>query len=1228
MSPELLPIDRKDILKVTTSFSSEPVEKFPACWRESSTTPSHPKNLWSGGGCGPSDFRRPFTGPRVSVDLGNQKDSKGGHSWETTASPNGNFNRQTDFVNSWDQLHSNDQKAKNSSPVSFTGGQRLEKGNSLGSTLDWKPIKWIRSGSLSSRGASFSHSSSCKIIGVETLDSKTDPLQPGNNTLVRSPSADTAPCLTPTTPDEANSRKKARLGWGEGLAKYEKKKVDPNDVVDKETGPRDGTIDDASISEPLVSSPSNLPAKSPNVAGYLECASPTTSCSFACSSSPGVEERTSVTEATLHTDTRNHSHACQNHTQELTFNLENLELPEGFNMSSLLDELLQTDETSGPGSRFAMDKLQVWKADISRSLEITESEIDSLEIELKSLKSDRGSCPISSSSRFLLKECNNKNIQNIEITGASTSILEKTECSQDHVGTDMVTFCGDSSKVSTFSVDDVQEKLYKSILASNIVKAKETSDEISKMLPTRVRTGISRATDNSLMAEKFVMRKRFLKFKERIISLKFRALHYYWKKDLCLLFSRKSGSKPNRKSESSFRMGFADHQRHRSSIYTRLSSPAGNLCLVPTKEMVEYANKLLYDSQIIRASRNAQKMPTFVLDKGTRTSTRFISDNGLVENPIDVEKEKSIVKAWTVEDKETFLEKYSCFGKNFRKIATFLPNKTVADCVEFYYKNHKSDDFQKTKQSSEFAKGKSKIANTYLVTSGKQRPNRETRAMVYDANGGCSILKQSNGSDSFCSEQETAAADVLAGICGSISPEALGSCVTSLVDHGDVLQKVKRCQKQGGSSSSLRCVDDETCSDDSCGEDMDSSHWTDEEKSSFMKAVRTYGKDFSMISQCVRTRSIGQCSVYFSKTKNVFGLDTIANQGSSEGTTGANQGDHDDTCMIDSGSGISQDKSSMEFRMDVDDRDSSDTNVVNNCTEPALMFENSIEQVPKLNVNLEGAADSEATEAVNVEPSPQTANSDSASGAKVEEADPVVNGSANDLSVTYYSRAGLLDLSIDDGSKLDLNAVSENVTCREIGNDFVTTSLFPKNLDRKTVVSQDDVSSKLSFRKSGQRSSSIDGYHLCCSPRRSLSCNEPQSNFKFDESLLMPRDGCIQMCPNSTTVSQEQRRCSSLDIEKASSNGDVKLFGQILTNTKANGSATGNSSNSKFENSGAHRKLASLDLDKDNDSAFGAEKNLQLNRSYGFWDGNRIQTENLATTIEVQVTIRTDSLLQ
>lgn len=222
------------------------------------------------------------------------------HSWETS-SPNGpgrlnetNDQRLADgmmnchssqphseYVNSRDQSQSRDQHNKSGTNGLGSTGQRVERENSLGS-IEWKPIKWTRSGSLSSRG-SFSHSNSSKSIGLESNETKTE-MHPKNLTPIQSPSGDATACVTSSASfEETNSRKKPRLGWGEGLAKYEKKKVEgPDDSAIK-----NGTVNSGNNLEANHSNPVILADKNPQVAGSSDCASPATPSSVACSSSPG-----------------------------------------------------------------------------------------------------------------------------------------------------------------------------------------------------------------------------------------------------------------------------------------------------------------------------------------------------------------------------------------------------------------------------------------------------------------------------------------------------------------------------------------------------------------------------------------------------------------------------------------------------------------------------------------------------------------------------------------------------------------------------------------------------------------------------------------------------------------------------------------------------------------------------------------------------------------------------
>ncbi|MBA0566663.1 hypothetical protein Golob_011461 [Gossypium lobatum] len=86
---------------------------------------------------------------------------------------------------------------------------------------------------------------------------------------------------------------------------------------------------------------------------------------------------------------------------------------------------------------------------------------------------------------------------------------------------------------------------------------------------------------------------------------------------------------------------------------------------------------------------------------------------------------------------------------------------------------------------------------------------------------------------------------------------------------------------------------------------MDPADWLDEEKSVFIKAVLSYGKDFGMISQSVGTRSKDQCQVFFSKARKCLGLDLIHPRTRSIGTPKSDDaiGDCSDTgdaCVLES----------------------------------------------------------------------------------------------------------------------------------------------------------------------------------------------------------------------------------------------------------------------------------------------------------------------------------------
>lgn len=364
-----------------------------------------------------------------------------------------------------------------------------------------------------------------------------------------------------------------------------------------------------------------------------------------------------------------------NHLEGFSFILESLELNQIANLGFSPIDLVQSDDPNSVDSNFmrstALSKLLIWKGDILKSLEMTESEIDTLENELKSLKSVSGSscpCPAASStfpmegeaklceeqgaaSNLILRpaplqivpsgdvrtdktllggvamedaHAENKD-EDIDSPGTATSkfvespSLVKTaspsdmaigECSQDlktersrrmeleplvpasNVEETGLSTCGGGCGLLIESktgdpvsgVMDIligeEDKIYNLILASNKDRANRASEVFNKLLPEdQCQNDVFEAANilcrqnDLLIKQKLAMRKRFQRFKEKVITLKFRVYQHLWKEDMRLLSIRKYRAKSQKKFELSSRASHCGYQKHRSSIRSRFSSP-------------------------------------------------------------------------------------------------------------------------------------------------------------------------------------------------------------------------------------------------------------------------------------------------------------------------------------------------------------------------------------------------------------------------------------------------------------------------------------------------------------------------------------------------------------------------------------------------------------------------------------------------------------------------------
>ncbi|EDV20184.1 uncharacterized protein TRIADDRAFT_61318 [Trichoplax adhaerens] len=73
---------------------------------------------------------------------------------------------------------------------------------------------------------------------------------------------------------------------------------------------------------------------------------------------------------------------------------------------------------------------------------------------------------------------------------------------------------------------------------------------------------------------------------------------------------------------------------------------------------------------------------------------KFVNNNGLITDIKAFELQRKIQSIWTEEEKKLFVEKFALYPKDFFTIASFFYNKSVQDCVHFYYMTKKKVNYK------------------------------------------------------------------------------------------------------------------------------------------------------------------------------------------------------------------------------------------------------------------------------------------------------------------------------------------------------------------------------------------------------------------------------------------------------------------------------------------------------------------------------------------------------
>ncbi|VDP37302.1 unnamed protein product [Heligmosomoides polygyrus] len=108
--------------------------------------------------------------------------------------------------------------------------------------------------------------------------------------------------------------------------------------------------------------------------------------------------------------------------------------------------------------------------------------------------------------------------------------------------------------------------------------------------------------------------------------------------------------------------------------------------------------------------RNAAAIPPLIIDESTIRPRFFDNKHAIIKNAAEDNRNwiETFLSSWTDDEKKLFRERLSAVGKNYANIAMFLENKTVKDCVLYYYLSKKRENFKAV-----IPKRKRKLAKTY-----------------------------------------------------------------------------------------------------------------------------------------------------------------------------------------------------------------------------------------------------------------------------------------------------------------------------------------------------------------------------------------------------------------------------------------------------------------------------------------------------------------------------------
>ncbi|KAI5116253.1 hypothetical protein M0805_009537 [Coniferiporia weirii] len=304
------------------------------------------------------------------------------------------------------------------------------------------------------------------------------------------------------------------------------------------------------------------------------------------------------------------------------------------------------------------------------------------------------------------------------------------------------------------------------------------------------------------------------------------------------------------------------------------------------------------------AVRNIATIPDMISVERGHVENLFDDTNGLVDDPATFYDPRSGFYDWTPEEEAIFYEKYAEFPKQFGIISTFLPHKSSAQCVLYYYIHKKKlVDFRNAANSgngkrrkgvrkSGKQKGNALLADVQQADSKRPagRGRRRGRGGVPVDNGrgrGAGVIEPNVEQDPRPKRRRVTNTPRII-LAKEMDLDDTLSVDTDQTREASVVPPKKR---RGRKPKALAAAESPAATTVSGVEtkfiDVNetavrrkstttTSQWTETDRDDFIRLLSRHGKDFKRIASSMPNKTTIQVSNYYKSHLKEWGLDKVA----------------------------------------------------------------------------------------------------------------------------------------------------------------------------------------------------------------------------------------------------------------------------------------------------------------------------------------------------------------